>query len=265
MDAMSDLLYGQESYHRFFSPKAYLNSYYNVDGDTLGNSRLLFKLKHLAKIFTSGKVKGETLIDIGTGPTIYQLLSACEAFSNIIVSDLTEANLEEFNKWLLNKPGAFDWSPVVKYVCHLEGDRVPWEEKEEQLRRAIKQVLKCDVLLSNPTDPVVLPQVDCVLSCACLEAACKEKEDYIAGLNNLSALLKPGGYLVLTGVLESRYYVVGESKFLPFHLTKDFMMETLNRVGFVIESFEWSGEKKEPWEKTAKFLAYYVLVAQKKV
>ncbi|XP_044539117.1 nicotinamide N-methyltransferase-like, partial [Gracilinanus agilis] len=72
----------------------------------------------------TGRVKGDLLIDIGTGPTIYQLLSACESFKEIVVTDYTDQNLEELSKWLKKEPGAFDWSPVVKYVCELEGDRV---------------------------------------------------------------------------------------------------------------------------------------------
>lgn len=68
-------------------------------------------------------VKGDLLIDIGSGPTIYQLLSACESFKDIIASDYTDQNLVELEKWLKKDPGAFDWSPVVSYVCKLEGDR----------------------------------------------------------------------------------------------------------------------------------------------
>lgn len=70
-----------------------------------------------------GGVKGDLLIDIGSGPTIYQLLSACESFKEIIVSDYTDQNLRELQKWLKKEPGAFDWSPVVTYVCDLEGNR----------------------------------------------------------------------------------------------------------------------------------------------
>ncbi|KAB1276725.1 Indolethylamine N-methyltransferase [Camelus dromedarius] len=70
-----------------------------------------------------GGVGGDILIDIGSGPTIYQLLSACEAFREIIVSDYTEQNLWELEKWLKKEPGAYDWSPAVQYVCELEGDR----------------------------------------------------------------------------------------------------------------------------------------------
>lgn len=73
----------------------------------------------------AGGVGGDILIDIGTGPTIYQLLSACEVFREIIVSDYTDQNLREVEKWLKEEPGAYDWSPVVQYVCELEGDRYP--------------------------------------------------------------------------------------------------------------------------------------------
>lgn len=41
---------------------------------------------------------GDILIDIGSGPTIYQLLSACEVFREIIMSDYTELNLREVDK-----------------------------------------------------------------------------------------------------------------------------------------------------------------------
>lgn len=68
-------------------------------------------------------LQGDVLIDIGSGPTIYQLLSACESFKEIIATDYTDQNLQELEKWLKKEPGAFDWSPVVTYVCELEGNR----------------------------------------------------------------------------------------------------------------------------------------------
>lgn len=71
----------------------------------------------------AGGLRGKLLIDIGSGPTIYQLLSACESFEEIIATDYTDKNRLELEKWLKKMPGAFDWSPVVKYVCELEGDR----------------------------------------------------------------------------------------------------------------------------------------------
>ncbi|KAG6924314.1 nicotinamide N-methyltransferase, partial [Chelydra serpentina] len=69
-------------------------------------------------------VKGDTLTDIGSGPNIHQFLSACESFKEIIASDYTYRNHREWEKWLKNEPGAFDWTPVVEYGCELEGNRL---------------------------------------------------------------------------------------------------------------------------------------------
>lgn len=71
----------------------------------------------------TGGLQGDTLIDIGTGPTIYQVLSACESFRDITLSDFTDRNREELDKWLKKKPGAYDWTPALKLACELEGDR----------------------------------------------------------------------------------------------------------------------------------------------
>ncbi|XP_059575559.1 nicotinamide N-methyltransferase-like isoform X2 [Alligator mississippiensis] len=115
---------GGEVYKAEFEPTAYLE-YFKFGGGTLGDEFLTFVLKHYCKTFTSGDVKGDILIDIGSGPTIYQLLSACEKFNEIIVSDYADRNRQELEKWLKKEPGAFDWTPAVKYVCELEGQRTP--------------------------------------------------------------------------------------------------------------------------------------------
>ncbi|NP_001396196.1 nicotinamide N-methyltransferase isoform 5 [Mus musculus] len=114
----------KDTYLSHFNPRDYLEKYYSFGSRHCAENEILrHLLKNLFKIFCLGAVKGELLIDIGSGPTIYQLLSACESFTEIIVSDYTDQNLWELQKWLKKEPGAFDWSPVVTYVCDLEGNR----------------------------------------------------------------------------------------------------------------------------------------------
>lgn len=68
-----------------------------------------------------GEVSGCTLIDIGSGPTIYQLLSACAHFEDITLTDFLEVNRQELRLWLREEPGAFDWSVYSQHVCLIEG------------------------------------------------------------------------------------------------------------------------------------------------
>ncbi|ERE74503.1 nicotinamide N-methyltransferase-like protein [Cricetulus griseus] len=114
----------KDTYLSHFNPRDYLEKYYSFGSRHCAENEILrHLLENLFKIFCLGGVKGDLLIDIGSGPTIYQLLSACESFKEIIVSDYTDQNLWELQKWLKKEPGAFDWSPVVTYVCDLEGNR----------------------------------------------------------------------------------------------------------------------------------------------
>ncbi|XP_036601577.1 nicotinamide N-methyltransferase-like [Trichosurus vulpecula] len=229
----------KDAYLNCFSPRTYLQNYYTFGSSPSQEKQVLMhNLRKLSETFSLGQVKGDLLIDIGTGPTIYQLLSACESFKEIVATDYTDQNREELIRWLKKEPGAFDWSPVVKYVCELEGDREKWAEKEEKLRVRVKQVLKCDVTQSQPLGSASLPQADCLLTTYCLEAACKDLPTYQQALKNLSSLLKPGGFLVLLSVLKSKFYIIGDERFSCLSLTQEEIEAALQKAGFTSEQSE---------------------------
>ncbi|XP_057346761.1 nicotinamide N-methyltransferase isoform X2 [Manis pentadactyla] len=289
-DAMESSFTSKDTYLTHFNPRVYLEKYYSFGSKHTAESEILKNvLKNLFKIFCKDGMKGDLLIDIGSGPTIYQLLSACESFKEIIVSDYSERNLQELEKWLKKEPGAFDWSPVVAYVCELEGNspgplscpgasapavrdltpiwhyfpspeelllvflimqvcwrqilssyqtRVKVPEKEEKLRQAVKQVLKCDVTQSRPLGPVPLPLADCVLSTLCLDAACPDLPTYCAALRHLGSLLKPEGFLVVVDALKSSFYMVGEQRFSSLVLGREEIEAAMKEAGYSIEQFE---------------------------
>ncbi|XP_074072817.1 nicotinamide N-methyltransferase [Macrotis lagotis] len=227
------------AYLSHFNPQTYLEKYYTFGPNPSAENQILMHiLRKLFKTFSSGRVKGDLLIDIGTGPTIYQLLSACESFKEIVVSDYTDQNLEELKRWLKKDLKAFDWSPVVKYVCELEGDGEKWAEKEESLRQKVKHILKCDVTQNQPLGPVSLPQADCLLTALCLDAACKDLPTYQQALKNLSSLLKPGGFLVFIDALKSSYYMIGDQRFFSLSLTQEAVKDAVVKAGYTIQEFE---------------------------
>ncbi|XP_001511609.1 nicotinamide N-methyltransferase [Ornithorhynchus anatinus] len=230
---------GRDAYEKHFNPREYLERYYSFGSNgSAENIILTHLLQKLYKTFCLGGLKGDLLIDIGSGPTIYQLLSACEAFREIVATDYTAQNRQELQKWLSKEPGAFDWSPVVKYVCDLEGDRSKWAEKEEKLRRAVSRILECDVTRSRPLGSVSLPQADCLLSTLCLDAACKDLPSYQAALKHIATLLKPGGYLVLVDALRSSYYMIGQQKFSSLSLDQETVEAAVKGAGFAIQQLE---------------------------
>ncbi|XP_077337985.1 nicotinamide N-methyltransferase-like isoform X1 [Lithobates pipiens] len=254
---------GGETYLSSFDSMAYLASFC-----TLGSKRddiLKFRLKKLYETFGPGGIRGDVLIDIGTGPTIYTLLSACESFPYIIASDFTDQNRNELEKWLKNDPEAFDWSEIVKTVCEIEGkSRDKWEEKQNKLRSRIQKVLKCDVTRSNPLDPIEVPAADCLITSLCLETACKDLESYRCSIQNITRLLRPGGHLVLIGALGNTYYMVQQKAFFCLSLDKDAVRGAITQAGCTIQSMEILPiPERMAHSHTADSLANFFLVAKK--
>uniref|UniRef100_A0A8C5SFI0 Uncharacterized protein n=1 Tax=Laticauda laticaudata TaxID=8630 RepID=A0A8C5SFI0_LATLA len=154
---MEESCTGKDFYTQHFNPRDHLAKYYKISlvDDGLGQF-VTFFLKGAHRAFTLDGIKGDTLIDIGSGASICQFLSACESFREIIATDYADQNREEMQRWLKKELGAFDWTPIMCPLC--------WQSKEEKVRRAVKRYLKCDVTQPNPLAPLVLPPADCLLS-----------------------------------------------------------------------------------------------------
>uniref|UniRef100_A0A8U8CDL7 Uncharacterized protein n=1 Tax=Geospiza parvula TaxID=87175 RepID=A0A8U8CDL7_GEOPR len=119
-------------YRRNSDPSEYLKEFHSMGSSRAGASAFAMQnLRTLQGMFCPGE--GDTLRD-GCGPTMHQLLPACEHFQEIIT-------------------GAFHWEPVVKYVWELEGDSEKWAEKQEKLRKKVKQKNLQTNSPNNPGDP----------------------------------------------------------------------------------------------------------------
>ncbi|XP_075462660.1 indolethylamine N-methyltransferase-like [Ascaphus truei] len=226
-------------YHdKEFDPKAYTEAFFCDEAFPLIDECMEFPLKKLHEMISSGRVRGDTLIDISLGPLIYHLLSACDIFKEIIVVEFTEPNIQEFEKWLKKDPGTADWSYAAKALCELEGNREEWQVKEDKVRRAVKQVVKWDVSKDDPLDPVVLPQVDCVLSLWSLNCISRDKDAYRSNLRKFTSLLNIGGHLLLFGGLNMTYYTVNEHRFFNLSYDEKFLKEVLRDAGYIIENMD---------------------------
>uniref|UniRef100_UPI00398E8CA4 phenylethanolamine N-methyltransferase n=1 Tax=Pristiophorus japonicus TaxID=55135 RepID=UPI00398E8CA4 len=226
--------------YQLFNPQAYLQNNYthpraNFDSE---DCVVPWKLRCLASSFSAGEIHGQTLLDIGSGPTLYQVISACDFFKKIVMSDYLEVNREQLRKWLQREAGAFNWSPYVKYVCGLEGKSDCWEEKEQRLRETIKEVWHCDIMQPNPLHPRVLDPVDAISTTFCLESVCPDKESLERALGNITSLLKAGGFLLMIGALDQSYYLAGEARLSVVPVDEDYVKQIVVKSGYRICVFK---------------------------
>ncbi|XP_062386943.1 phenylethanolamine N-methyltransferase [Sardina pilchardus] len=197
-----------------FDPAAYLQFNYTPPRADFqrADSIVPWKLTCLHRAFTEGDVRGEVLVDVGSGPTLYQVLSGCEVFGRVVLTDFLEVNRCELQHWLADGSSSLDWTPYLEYVCQLEG-RQPSEssEKAARLRSVVSDVLPIDVHRSCPLPPdvVALPTggADCLVSCFCLESVSPDVAAFTRALGHISSLLRPAGHLLLIGALGESYYL----------------------------------------------------------
>ncbi|KAG8569250.1 hypothetical protein GDO81_014318 [Engystomops pustulosus] len=223
-----------QTYIEEFDPLDYYQTYFAPGQGIFELQWTEFVLRNLHETFGPGGLKGDVLIDFGAGPTIYHLLSACEAFNTIITSDFLAQNREQLEKWLRKDPDALDWTHIVKYVCDLEGNSDHLDKKEETLRRKVTKVLKCDALAEKPYGAEPMPQADCITSCLCLEVPCKDLETFTNILKKLKELLKPGGHVVIQSVLKCSFYYVGKKRFSSLSLSEDELEKAFREAGYEI-------------------------------
>ncbi|MEE6514878.1 hypothetical protein FKM82_023274 [Ascaphus truei] len=227
-----------------FDPRGFIDTYFYPENNDMFEEVLVYPITQLFKTFSSGRVRGGTLLDVTIGPTAFHLLTACDFFKEINVIEFTDASIREFEMWRNKEPGAADWSHAAKIVCDLEGKSEEWQGKEDKARRAVKRVVKCDFTKDNPLEPVVLPQMDCLLCMFVLQVVSKDHQAFCSNLKKLASMLKTGGDILLFGTFNKSYYMVGEHKFFYLSHDEDLIREAVCEAGFIIESLESMRTKK---------------------
>ena len=233
-------LFGQD--YDKFNPQDYLHTYYGAD--TLGlHPTHLLTLKTIHDFYqsyesTEAKLK---ILDIGTGPVIFHTISAAPYAAEIVLSEYAEANRAALLQWLNNDPNAFDWTHIIKHVVvNLEGkseEEVPI--RAELVRKVVKAVVHCDVNHDPPIQSQYVGQYDVVTAFLCLTSACATREDFVAALVRLHALLKSGGKIVVYSTDRKEQvtstptsYTVGSQEFFVLQLSRDFISKSLKQAGF---------------------------------
>ncbi|KAB5555122.1 hypothetical protein PHYPO_G00029890 [Pangasianodon hypophthalmus] len=208
------------AFYRGFDPEAYLKYNYTPPRADFSRSDSIvpWKLNCLHKAFSEDAIKGDILVDVGSGPTLYQVMSGCEHFNRVILSDFLEVNRNELNKWLKDGRSNFDWTPYLKHVCELEGrSSSAWQEKAERLRSVVTDIFPVNVHHPFPFPPGSLPAsgADCLVSSFCLESVSPDVSSFTHALRNLSSLLRNGGHLLLIGALGESFYMAAPDVRIP--------------------------------------------------
>jgi len=215
-----------EPYSRF-DPREYLTEYY------VGLSRENDFLLRFYHETYSALPSGLVLLEVGGGPTIYQLLSASRRAKEIVFADYLDSTLNEVREWLVDGPGAFDWTPYLARVAELEGNgAISPSTLAARVRSAVRRLVHCDLTVDPPLAPSDTAEYDVVSSAFCLEGISQDRRLFGDFLRRAGTLLRPEGMLVATVVRESEAYKVGSRVFPACFVDEGSLVRGLERAGF---------------------------------
>ena len=226
-----DTIISWKEYPDKFQPDKYLKKYC---GDTTNFELLDPYYKAFHSLPSDLRI-----LDYGTGPAIWTIISAATKASEIVLSDYTEVCRTALHQWLAGDREAFDWSPYFGHVVkELEGNGEEEVAKRQTLvRNLVKAVVKCDLTQDPPIEPGYEQPYDVVMSSFCIESVIKSNDEYQPMLAKLVSLVKPGGHLLLFGIEvqgEGGYYVVGDDNFSNVGPRVEFAMHAMVECGMEI-------------------------------
>ena len=204
--------------------------------------------------YSTSKVVPLKVLDYGCGPAVAYDISAAAESTEIVLAEYGERCLSALQDWLDRNPSAWDWTPYIKHVvCDLEGkDESEVKKREDDLRKAVKAIVPCDITQDPPIAKGYEGPYDVVMSMLCIENACMTRQDYKAAVKRMATLVKIGGNLLLYSAVRNRdendntpgYYYIGEQKHVQIALPLQFVLVTLKESGLAVVEMNMLPEKE---------------------
>jgi nicotinamide N-methyltransferase len=229
----------------------YLSTYYCEPPTADEQAVLSFLIRHYPRI--SGQ---PCAIEIGCGPTVHHVLPLAPFVSEIHMADYLPDNLQQVQRWRDEAPDAHSWHHYTSLTLKFEGrDHSEAEilQRERETKGKISSLLPCDLKSDSPLGTA--RQYAAVASFYCAENIGITKDEWFKVMKRLANLTAPGGYLFLSALGETNFYVVkspdGREHSLPsFYLTEQDFREVLPELGFnkretVVESKKLRGQERE--------------------
>jgi hypothetical protein len=190
------------------------------------------------------------MVEIGGGPTIYQLVSPAARAGSIDFADYLDSNLDEVRRWLDSADDAFNWTAFLARSLEIEGlDNGPQARaaRAALVRSRVTSLRRCDVNKADPMGRGLRHRYDALGAHFVAESITASKPTWRRAVANLTTLLRPGGVLIMSAILHAEYWRSGAHRYSAVDIGVEDLESLLVDLGFLdIECRTISAEVVDP-------------------
>lgn len=210
-----------------WSARDYLEQYYSTSEITMDESVIA---KFVVEFLAEKKQRFDEMLEVGCGPTIHHAFPFAPYVGRLYMADYLQSNLQEVQRWI--EGNGHNWKPYLTGVLTFEDNNseVVLAERIQMLKEKIAGFIFCNVLDTNPLGQ--LRTFPLVTSFYCMECVQKEKLLWKQAMMNVSSLVAPEGYLILSALRNADKYLVCGKEFPATYIDEHDMRETLIACGF---------------------------------
>ncbi|XP_013381935.1 indolethylamine N-methyltransferase-like [Lingula anatina] len=252
-------------YDKLFDPEVYLNSLYSdfIEGAPTATETTEV-IDYFHKLYSTGNIKGQRLLDVGTGPSLINLISASRCFEEIYLSDFSTANRNALKQWWNKEENdKWSWESFFRHVAKLEGNEDEWKSLQDEFRSRLKDIYFCDVNNPNPLSPLETEPFDTITSGYCLEFACLSERSYRQAMKNMTSLLKPGGNFIMHGGINESFYQVGTDRWGGLAMHENQFRDAMTEAGLEIKSWYQIKRPENISDCESDYEGCFIVVAMK--
>lgn len=186
---------------------------------------------------TFGQEKA-SLLELGGGPTLYQLMNIVDEVRQVHFTDYVEDNLREVRLWQARDANAYDWRGFIKAALMIRKDVADVSDDEigaleDSLRKKLISIGHCDIFKSDLG--VGESKYDIINTHFVAESATSSKEQWVQALKNMSGKLNQNGLLFMSALRGAKgSYKVLDKEFPAVELYEEDVERALKEAGFSV-------------------------------
>jgi hypothetical protein len=216
-----------------FPARGYLEKYYGSMGPE--NAAFAHSITDYLRTRTAPT---DTVIEVAGGPCLYSLMSLMarrgRPFEHVTFTDIGWKNLREVECWLAEHPSQFDYGPLLRWLGEEIG--VDADLVAQSLRATNWELARFDW---GDDVPAAWRNSYDVVSCHFFaESATNDEDDFVAFLEKLGGLGRPGATLLTSFICRSSGYRIQRRDYPAFAVDEHSVFHYLERAGLELQDVE---------------------------